>query len=130
MRTKTLLIAAALAAGLISSKAQVTSANIVGYVNLNVPNGFSLLVNPLSASGSDVATNVFSVIPDNTVFLLWTGAGYSYYDYDTTLGLNGDGSPWYDQNLNEASVPSFNVGEGFFVSPGSATVWKQVLPSN
>ena len=47
MRTKTLLLTAALAAaGVVSSMAQVYSVNSVGYVNLTLPNGFSMIANP------------------------------------------------------------------------------------
>src|SRR6478672_7317898 len=46
MRTKTLLLTAALAAvGVSSSMAQVYSVNVVGYVNKSVPKGFYMLAN-------------------------------------------------------------------------------------
>jgi hypothetical protein len=55
MRTKTLLIAAAaLVAGIISSNAQVYSANIVGYVNVKLNNGFTLVANPLDNGTNDL----------------------------------------------------------------------------
>jgi len=51
MRTKTLLLSAALtAAGVCSSLAQVYSVNAVGYVNLVVAPGLSMIANPLSAT--------------------------------------------------------------------------------
>jgi hypothetical protein len=91
----------------------------VGYVNKPLPNGFSLVCNPLSAGVSNGVNEVFSSIPDNTVFLTWTGSGYKYTVYDSTLGLNGDGSPWYDADLNESTAPIVTPGKGFFVSPGN-----------
>jgi hypothetical protein len=51
MRTKTLLLTAALAvAGLSSASAQVYSVNAVGYINLSLPKGFSMICNQLKAS--------------------------------------------------------------------------------
>ena len=48
MRTKTLLLTAALsAAGIATSMAQVYSANAVGYVNKLIPTGFSMIANPV-----------------------------------------------------------------------------------
>jgi len=62
MRTKTLLLTAALvAAGVASSMAQsnVYSLNIVGYVNVNVQsNTFYLLGTPLDDGAGDIVTNV------------------------------------------------------------------------
>ena len=47
MRTKTLLLTAALsAAGIASSMAQVYSVNAVGYVNTPLVTGFNLISNP------------------------------------------------------------------------------------
>jgi len=56
MRTKTLLLTAAtVAAGALSSMAQnVYSVNVVGYVNVVVPAGYSTIANPLSASDNTV----------------------------------------------------------------------------
>ena len=59
MRTKVLLIAAALAASLASSMAQnVYSLNVVGYVNVTLPKSkFTAVANPLDASmGGTIAT--------------------------------------------------------------------------
>src|SRR5436190_4799543 len=56
MRTKTLfLMAAAIAAGLVSSFAQssnVYSVNVVGYINVTTPPGFSMIDNQLSVSNN------------------------------------------------------------------------------
>ncbi len=60
---KTLLIAAAaLVAGVVSSEAQVYSANIVGYVNVTCPAGAQVLVsNPLD-DGTNQANDLLSHI--------------------------------------------------------------------
>jgi hypothetical protein len=76
MRTKTLLLTAALAAaGAASAMAQgVFSVNAVGYVNTTVPaNGFALISNPLTGA-------------TNTINALFTGVpvGFTVYLYDTS----------------------------------------------
>jgi hypothetical protein len=84
MRTKTLLLTAALAAaGALSSMAQsnVYSLNIVGYVNLTVQgsgaNGkFSMVANPLDA-GTNTLANLIPNPPDGTFFYSWNGAGFT-----------------------------------------------------
>ena len=65
MRTKTLLLTAAIcAAGVLSSMAaNVTSVNVVGYVNVSVPKGFSFIANQLVGASSTLA----SLIPNPPV---------------------------------------------------------------
>ena len=59
MRTKALLLGAAVGAiGLATSMAQVYSVNIVGYVNTTIPTGFSIICNPLNATGGNTIGNV------------------------------------------------------------------------
>jgi hypothetical protein len=84
MRTKTLLLSAAvLAAGVASSMAaNVYSVNVVGYINVALPgdqthNGgaglYSLIENPLDASnnGGNTLLNVFPAPADGSLFLMW-----------------------------------------------------------
>src|SRR5260370_14962017 len=116
MRTKTLLLTAALAAaGALSSMAQsnVYSLNIVGYVNLTLSPGFNLVSTPLLASASDVntvLTNQSPVVPANSLLYMWSP---SQANYAQALTAGGDGF-WYDQSFNLATnqVPP---GTGFFV---------------
>jgi hypothetical protein len=79
MRTKALLLSAALvAAGVASSMAQsnVYSLNIVGYVNVPIPMGFSIVNNPLDDGLGDgnVITNVITSTntPDQTLVYFFT----------------------------------------------------------
>jgi hypothetical protein len=119
---KTLLIAvAALAASVISSQAQVYSANIVGYANLPLGNGshFVLLVNPLT----NTAVNAETVIPTldaGDVIQIWNTTSFSSYQYqggpDGYLTGTND---WLDQNNNQVEGPSLLPGEGFFFSAQS-----------
>ncbi|MEI7938075.1 MAG: hypothetical protein WCK27_15410 [Verrucomicrobiota bacterium] len=84
MRTKVLLIAAALAASLASSMAQnVYSLNVVGYVNVTLPSKqFTGIANPLDASmGGTVATgndmtNLFNI---NTAPLIASGSSIAQF---------------------------------------------------
>lgn len=83
MRTKTLLLTAALAAaGALSSMAQsnVYSLNIVGYVNLAVQGSgsgkFTMIANPLNAPTNNIG-NLIPTAPDFTAVYLWTGSGFN-----------------------------------------------------
>ena len=84
MRTKTLLLAAALtAAGIASIQAQsnVYSVNVVGYVNVTVPaNGFALIANPLNSTNNTLGSLIPSA-PVNTLFYKYN-AGYTTYQFD------------------------------------------------
>ncbi len=102
---KTLLIAAAaLVAGVVSSQAQVYSANIVGYVNVACPAGaLTLVSNPLD-DGTNTANDLVGGLPNKSQIQVWNGTGFSAY----TKGAAG-----YSPN------PSIPVGTGFFVKSAS-----------
>jgi len=116
MRTKTLLlIAAACAAGAVSSMAQVYSVNAVGYVNKTVAAGqFALISNPLNAATNTVNA-LFTPVPDGfQVYIYVPGKGYAVGTYDS---------------LSEGFIPDavgnaqVTPGMGVFVKnpPGAAT---------
>jgi hypothetical protein len=73
MRTKTLLLTAALsAAGIATSMAQVYSVNAVGYVNTTLLPGFNLISNPLDNKTGNTIQNLFGTgwngaIPGGTI---------------------------------------------------------------
>ena len=98
---KTLLIAgAALAAGVVTSQAQVYSANVVGYVNAVIPaNQLTLVANPLD-DGTNTVTSLGASLPNKSSIQVWNGTGYN-------LSSKG-GGVWN----NVLSIP---VGTGFFV---------------
>jgi len=77
MKTKTLLIAAAaLAATVISSEAQVYS-GIVGYVSEQFPAGaFVLACNPLD-DGTNTCASVGANLPNKSVIDVWNGTGFT-----------------------------------------------------
>ena len=68
MRTKTLLLTAALsAAGIATSMAQVYSVNAVGYVNTPLLPGFNLVSNPLNNTTGNSIQNLFGTGIQGTV---------------------------------------------------------------
>jgi hypothetical protein len=90
MRTKTLLATAALAAaGVASMSAQVFSVNAVGYVNVTIPKGFSMLSNPLNAEKNTVGATL-AAAPDGTTVYTFGAAGFSANIKD--FGEFGDGN--------------------------------------
>lgn len=107
MRTKTLLLTAALsAAGIATSMAQVYSVNAVGYVNTTLVPGFNLISNPLrnTEAGGNQVQNLFASLPDGTTVYLFINGGFQ------TVGK--DFGTWEPANLaSEELTP----GEGAFV---------------
>jgi hypothetical protein len=127
MKTKTLLIAAAaLAAGVISSQAQVYSQNIVGYANLACPTGGKnyLITCPFTVGVSNGLNEVFgSTLPVGSSVLIWNGVNnYITALYDNT-DPNGYGTNvvWYqsDGATPLSPVPCVPPGQGFFLIPAT-----------
>lgn len=118
MRTKTLFLsAAALAAGLFAASAQVYSVNVVGYVNVNLTNGFTMFANPLDLDGSGTNNTVHSVFGTNlpagsTVYAFSGGAFASPAAQYSAKGGWGGGT--------NAVNSALNPGGGVFVSLPSA----------
>jgi hypothetical protein len=117
MRTKTLLLTAALtAAGVATSMAQVYSVNMVGYINQSIPAGYSMLANHLNNSPDNLVVTLFPAPPDGTTVYKFDPAsgGYAIATYiDPASG----GTGW------EGVVDmTLGPGEGcFFQSPSSFT---------
>jgi hypothetical protein len=117
MKTKTLLIAAAaLAAGVMSSQAQVYSQNIVGYINVPLAAGYTLVANQLDLDGTGTNNGLYTVLgtnlPPNTQVLAWNGSGY------TSTKLTAAGK-WLTDN--QVLTNAMNPGAGFFVDSPAAT---------
>ena len=120
MRTKTLLIAgAALAAGILACSAQTYSQNIVGYVTVTLPLGYSVCAVPLNsgAATGNAATNTIINLPSNPVLdgaYLYSWNGHSY------VGITFDSSqPTGFADFADAhSVPTpvINPGQGFLIN--------------
>jgi len=111
MRTKTLLCAAALAAGVATSMAQsnVYSLNVVGYVNKSFTDvgNYYLVSNPLDAATNDL-NNIIPTAPDGTGIGLWSVGAQDFSPI----------SPAYStfDHLWHPNVP-IAPGQGFFVIP-------------
>jgi hypothetical protein len=127
MRTKTLLIAvAALAAGVISSQAQVYSANVVGYSKLSTPGDGTIayaLAVPFTVGVSNGANEVWPLvsgnpsIPDGSELSIWNGAGYNNY-----LSDSASATLWDDAISGlPVAAPKLPVGQGFFLIPSGNT---------
>jgi len=108
MRTKAFLLAAAIfAVGAGTSMAQVYSANAVGYVNMTIPTGFSLIANPLDNTNNGINV-LFAGFPAST--RIYRFNDNQTYTVTTRVGAN------FNNNL------IMNPGEGFFISiPTTAT---------
>jgi len=110
MRTKTLLLTAALAAvGVTSSMAQVYSVNLVGYINKQVPKGFAMIANQLNNGTGNKVVDLIPNPPNNTFVYKFdaTSGGYITIDY-----LGG----WEGDDLDMTLSP----GEGVFISSPTA----------
>jgi len=108
---KRLLLAGVLSLiGAAPSFAQVTSINAVGYVNANIPTGFSMLANPMAGTGTQTVASVLGTsVPDGTTCWAWTGTGFVSQTFD---GLD---NAWLPANV---SLP-FAPGQGVFIRNSS-----------
>jgi hypothetical protein len=118
MRTKIILTAAAaMAAGLVSSNAQVYSANVVGYIQQNLVAGFNLVSNPMDLDGTGTNNTCQSVLGTQvpcTVYAMSGGVFAPIAQYTTKGG--------WSSGTNSVNF-AMNPGQGFFVSVASpATV--------
>jgi len=114
MRTKALLCAAALAAGALTSMAQVYSANVVGYVNVFVGGGgqYTMIANPLDATmggtvvGGNALTNLFGSV---------AGQGDQIFRWDVSLYDFSPSAHIYNSVTKQWSNPfQLNPGEGIW----------------
>src|SRR5512143_1383743 len=95
MRTKALLLGAMIgAASLATSMAQVYSVNIVGYINVPIPTGFSIVANQLNNSAGNAIENVIPNSPTDISVYKWVAGNWvivnwnsvdKYWDDTTTL---------------------------------------------
>jgi len=118
MRTKTLLLTAAIsAAGLASSMAQVYSVNAVGYVNSSVPSHkLAILGSPLNGTNNNI--NTIMPLPDPG------SDGVLVFRWDATASNFRDPIQWYDGFgwfSPSDDNPTINPGEGFWINNTTAT---------
>jgi hypothetical protein len=131
-----LIAAAALAATVISSEAQVYSQNIVGYVNQVLGANYNSIATPLDISAGNTLTNIFVNAPldangygpyDLNKVLIWNGAGYNVFTIDsywpTGVGNAADNGP--------ATAPTLQPGTLFyFLSTGANPDFKNTSFTN
>jgi hypothetical protein len=109
MRTKTLLCAAALAAGVVSTMAQsnVYSLNVVGYVNVPTKGGgnFNMIANPLNNTNNLLGTLFAGFAQDGDQVYRWN---VTLQDLDPTI-------PTYS-SFSQTWTPTMTLkpGEGVF----------------
>jgi hypothetical protein len=107
MRTKVFLLAAAVfAVGASTSMAQVYSANAVGYVNMTLQPGFSLIANPLDNTNNGINV-LFAGVPNTT--RIYRFNDNQTYTVATKLAAG------FNTNL------VMNPGEGFFINVAGAS---------
>jgi len=117
MRTKTLLLTAALsAAGLLPSMAQVFSVNAVGYVNVTIPaGGYAILANPLNGN------------PDNSVNTILPLPADSSYDGANIYRFN-PATQSYRETMSYVTGPGWLAGDpaDLIIAPGEGFFFQNV----
>lgn len=62
----------------LTAMAQVYSVNVVGYVNLTLQPGFTMIANPLDAgAGNNTVGKLLTTVPEGTILYKWTGTTYA-----------------------------------------------------
>ncbi len=108
MKTKTTLLTALVAfAGGASLMAQVYSVNMVGYINLTTPPGFSLVANQLTTGGNTL--NQVLPLPADMV----EAQVFTFSNNNSNVDIY-DGSAWLDNNSGNPSTTTIAPGKGFF----------------
>jgi hypothetical protein len=124
MRTKALLLSAAIGAALApSALAQVYSVNAVGYINLpTIPAGsFAIIANQLDNGAGNMLSDVIPSTANNTIVYAWDEAGQTYITavYDELGGPTYTGAWTPEAN---AALIDLSPGKGAFVKAGDADV--------
>ena len=148
MKKTLLIVAAALAAGMLSVQAQssnVYSQNVVGYVNQTIPAFSYQIVGSALVNGSDVnktngdinATLLTGLVSSpndppnlssNSVMFYWGGTGYANYYYfnaaDATTWFGGTPMPagWYDVGGTPAAINLKDGGAAFIYNASSSAM--------
>jgi len=132
MRTKALLCAATIAAGAATSMAQnVYSLNVVGYINLNLTNGYNLIANQLDVDGymtNNTLTSVFSTnLPNLTKVSAYNPATAQF----STATYSASSQKWIGGTAG--ATPGLQPASGVFVqiptgvTPPTITLVGQVV---
>jgi len=129
MKKTLLAVAAALAASVISSQAQVYSQNVVGYYNVTVPHGkFVLVGNQLNLDNTNSVSKLFTGLfsdsagATNTAVWLWNPGtqqygSFQYFtgaDADNYFLASGSATGFYDSGGGYVTTP-LGIGAGAFL---------------
>jgi hypothetical protein len=114
MKIKAILVTAALGGAMVgSASAQVYSANAVGYVNMTIPLGFSIIANPLNGS-PDNDINTVLLLPEsaeNTTVFRFNADTQAFGDGITYFA----GFGWFSPDPDPAASV-ITPGEAFFIN--------------
>jgi hypothetical protein len=127
MKKTLLAVAAALAASVISSQAQVYSQNVVGYYNVTAqPNKFTLIANQLD-TGSNTVNNVFQngLISNGgsggTTISFWNGAGFATWYYYSAADAAPSPGGWYNSDGSIYCGTNAALSTAYFLFNGATT---------
>jgi hypothetical protein len=93
--------------------AQVFSVNAVGYINLDIPVGFSMIANQLNNNGKNTVADLMPAPPGATTVYKYNGTGYDQSTYDPLF------AEW------DPPTMALTPGEGAFIK--AATAFKLTL---
>ncbi len=109
MKLKALMLAGAVTAAVAgSANAQVFSVNVVGFINLTIPPGFSSIANQLD-NGTNTIASLLPAPPGGTKIFKFNGTSFDISEYVVPLGWLPDG--------NATLLP----GQGAFIRNGQST---------
>jgi hypothetical protein len=121
MKTKVLTITAAIGlAGAITASAQVYSQNAVGYYNVPLGEGFTMIANQLNNGDNNINTVLPGPLPDNTRLLKWSNGGQTFEGTQTYFDQAPAGEKWLDPNFL-VSTTVMGPGEGAFIALPAGT---------
>jgi hypothetical protein len=123
MRTKTLVLTALGSLSALGLMAQtstnVYSLNAVGYINVTLPPGFSIVADQLIATGGNTISNLVndtSGAYDGLTYFKFTGHGFNYDTASSTFGAGNNGWPSGGQD-------TLNPGEAaWFQNPNTTNM--------
>lgn len=122
MRTKAITITAAIGlAGAIGAMAQVYSQNAVGYYNVALGGGYTMIANQLNNGDNNLNTILPGPLPDGSRILKWDGATQLFAKDQVYVADGPPGEKWYDPETFELSTTTLSPGEGAFID---------ILPGN
>jgi len=117
MRTKSIILSAIVGAlSSVSLMAQVYSLNAVGYINVTLPPGFSMIANQLTTTNNNLSplldSQFLSGNFDSVTFFKFAHGGYTTLSVDSYSAL----TPYIPWDQFTATNTTLNPGEAVFVN--------------